>query len=156
MILLFWLIFLQFIFIALLVINSHFFVIFIFYEDKIDFIYHGDSFDNGRIDIWRVYVDKIINAPLLGYGLRGYIDNYSLLLEIPKPLPNYPHNIYISLLYETGIIGWFFWFFWFFWVARRIYYTTLLSGDKFLCSVGGGVSAYILIHGLVDFNFCYL
>ncbi len=135
--------------IALLMI----FVIFIFYEDKIDFIYHGDSFDNGRIDIWRVYVDKIINAPLLGYGLRGYIDNYSLLLEIPKPLPNYPHNIYISLLYETGIIGWFFWFFWFFWVARRIYYTTLLSGDKFLCSVGGGVSAYILIHGLVDFNF---
>jgi O-antigen ligase len=129
------------------------FLFYIFCLGKDNTIYHGGSFDNGRMDIWRVYVEEFMNAPLLGHGLRGYIDNYALLLKIPEPLPNYPHSIYISLLYETGVITWFFWFFWFFWVARRIYHTALLNGDKFMWSLGVGVSTYILIHGLVDFNF---
>ncbi len=63
----------------------------------------------GRNLIWPYVVDKITLEPLIGYGrlamVRTGLKDY-LIIQLGEPFPH-PHNAYLELLLDNGLIGFF-------------------------------------------------
>lgn len=70
-----------------------------FYLYKTIFIGRNIGQSSGRAEIWFNVLKSFIKKPLLGYGFGISIES----LGIEGGLST--HNIYIKLLYETGVIG---------------------------------------------------
>lgn len=54
----------------------------------------------GRLDLYNEAFDLIQQAPLLGHGIGsfGYLTDY-------QGLSSYPHNIFLEILVNTGVVG---------------------------------------------------
>lgn len=59
-----------------------------------------------RPELWSVAIDKILSQPILGYGFDSNAGFYIASLDITF---REPHNIHLSILYFTGIIGFSLW-----------------------------------------------
>lgn len=53
------------------------------------------KFDNGRNIIYQNAIEGIIQNPILGHGIGSFNKTYG----------TYPHNVFLQILYEGGIIG---------------------------------------------------
>lgn len=63
-----------------------------------------DGAVNARLDGWIVGWEMIVDSPFLGRGIGGYNSEFRDY-EIQK-LIEYPHNLFIELGVELGIVGW--------------------------------------------------
>lgn len=65
----------------------------------------GDKL-TGRLDIWEAGWDVFSKHPILGIGAGAFPEatrNYNVMKDQGEPLP--AHNTYLSVLTETGVIG---------------------------------------------------
>lgn len=53
---------------------------------------------SGRIEIWSIALKHISDSPVFGIGLSGY-------RHLPDAINIHPHNWFLQLLLETGLIG---------------------------------------------------
>lgn len=66
-----------------------------------------------RIEIWRVVGERILEKPVLGWGLDSsrMIPNENDRTDFPQIvrdgniIPLHPHNLFLQILLETGIVG---------------------------------------------------
>lgn len=72
----------------------------------------GVGAGSGRVYIWTYMLDLIKERPLFGYGLDSLIYNFQHYnidaranLETETVIVDKPHNMYMGILYGTGIIG---------------------------------------------------
>ncbi|WP_225340690.1 O-antigen ligase family protein [Lysinibacillus capsici] len=72
----------------------------------------GVGAGSGRVYIWTYIMDLVKERPILGYGLDTLIYNFPHYnkdaranLETEAVIVDKPHNMYIGVLYGTGIIG---------------------------------------------------
>jgi len=65
-----------------------------------------DGAVNARLDGWIVGWEMITDSPILGRGIGGYNSDFRDY-EIQK-LIEYPHNLFIELVVELGVVGWIF------------------------------------------------
>lgn len=113
---------------------------------------NADSFN--RLTIWRVSLDVLAQAPLLGWGLGTYADIYTI--EQPKqiPLPNdKAHSTPLETLDDLGVpaglIAW---------MVVLVPWWICLQGawrrhhNRHLPAAGFAVSAVAIVHSLVDFS----
>jgi len=57
----------------------------------------GDSF---RFSIWSHFLEQIARAPLLGQGI-----NTNDVVEIGDMVFDHPHNLYLAILFQGGVLG---------------------------------------------------
>jgi O-Antigen ligase len=72
----------------------------------------GVSAGSGRIYIWDKTMDLVKNRPILGYGLDSLMYNFPHYnidaragLKTETSITDKPHNLYVGILYGTGILG---------------------------------------------------
>ena len=72
----------------------------------------GVGAGSGRVYIWTYIMDLVKERPILGYGLDTLIYNFPHYnkdaranLETETAIVDKPHNMYIGVLYGTGIVG---------------------------------------------------
>ncbi len=72
----------------------------------------GVGAGSGRVYIWTYIMDLIKDRPILGYGLDTLIYNFPHFnkdaranLETEAVIVDKPHNMYVGVLYGTGIVG---------------------------------------------------
>lgn len=100
------------------------------------------SFSN-RMDAYKLALEIFKNSPIIGIGLVNFKE------YVPHYLGNYVHNVYLSVLLETGILG-----FSFFTILLGIslyksVFTLLDKGDIFRLGCFLSIVSY-LVHGLFD------
>jgi len=112
----------------------------------------------GRLEIWPFVIDKILDKPFFGYGSMGMQNSglsTFLALELKEPFPH-PHNAYLRLLFDAGIIGSVPIFYMFFLFLKMSYRLFKSGGDKVSVSIGGMTLAMIisqLVAGIGSQNF---
>ena len=76
-----------------------------FFSNRLDAFldYQSDPTANWRFYIWGSIIEKIPEKLLFGYGLGGNFDIY--IPELNNVLGNSPHNFYLAMLYELGLVG---------------------------------------------------
>lgn len=74
-------------------------IIYLGYSELIDQsrLFKGDSH---RIGIWSNAIDEISKAPIFGHGISADTENH-----IGKMSFSHFHNVYLTLIFHTGIIG---------------------------------------------------
>ncbi len=96
-----------------------------------------------RILIWPIVLEKIGEAPVLGYGRNGYAISqaYREVKELhgAKGRVAHPHNAYLELLVDNGLIGSFPILIFFFIVVRRSWHL-LRNNESPDCFVIGGIA----------------
>lgn len=72
----------------------------------------GVGAGSGRVFIWKHAIKKTMERPLFGYGLDTLMYNFPQYsidlranLETGTVVVDKPHNLYIGILYGTGIVG---------------------------------------------------
>jgi exopolysaccharide production protein ExoQ len=69
---------------------------------------------NGRLPIWQLMFDKILEQPFLGYGIAGFwtsehafyvLNNSWAYISVEQGIRFYAHNGYIDLLLQLGFSG---------------------------------------------------
>ena len=68
-----------------------------------------------RLDAWNVGIDMFKQSPLIGRGLGSF---YQISLLAGSQL-NFPHNFYVFILSELGLVGLFFLMFWWFQIGVK-------------------------------------
>ena len=133
------------------------------FEEKLASIFstniEGGNAD--RIILWKETLVMIKDKPLLGHGVNSFMSNWSKY-GVGKTWghPYYPHNCYLHMAAETGLIG----LGMFIWIIIMLFKSTIKflkkikvksEEDRFYQAVGlgllGGVTA-CLIHSFVDNN----
>ena len=76
-------------------------VIYLLYPEAI--LNRGLSY---RPELWSIAIDKILSQPILGYGFDSNAGFYIASVDTTF---REPHNIHLSILYFTGIIGFSLW-----------------------------------------------
>ncbi len=114
-----------------------------------------------RITLWKETLVMIKDRPLLGRGVNTFMSNWSKY-GVGKTWghPYYPHNCYLHMVAETGLIG----LAMFMWIIIMLFKSTInflkkiklkTEEDSFYQAVGlgllGGITA-CLIHSFVDNN----
>ncbi len=117
--------------------------------------------DRVRVILWKETSVMIKDRPLLGHGVNTFMSNWSNY-GVGKTLghPYYPHNCYLHMAAETGLIG----LGMFIWIIIMLFKSTInflkkielkSEEDRFYQAVGlgllGGITA-CLIHSFVDNN----
>jgi O-antigen ligase len=79
-------------------------------RDRADRLYPGMSvlysFEiDPRLELWRIALDRIAERPLLGYGFGRRIIGDELVATTGNVLMNHPHNLFLSICLQTGVIG---------------------------------------------------
>ena len=72
----------------------------------------GVGAGSGRVYIWSYIMDLVKERPILGYGLDTLIYNFPHYnedaranLETEEVVVDKPHNMYLGVLYGTGVVG---------------------------------------------------
>lgn len=63
----------------------------------------GEDFTNGRSSLYKYALELFLESPIFGIGWRGFQD--LTLGFVMQDIASHPHNIYIQLLTELGIVG---------------------------------------------------
>jgi hypothetical protein len=113
-----------------------------------DFVVETSDYEitSGRNIAWPRVVNKIIEAPFLGYGREAMITTGlrdDLLYELDEDFPH-PHQAYLQLLLDNGIIG--------FVVVMPIYFLVLFRSiplvlersDPLVCAIGCAAFSLVL------------
>jgi O-antigen ligase len=91
---------------------------------------------SGRLDLWEFTERMIADLPLLGYGL-GSFETYAQIAwtgETRNDLVQ-PHNNYLALFYNSGILGSIPWIAAFILLLRRWFTTPFLPRDIFVVAI---------------------
>jgi O-antigen ligase len=103
------------------------------------------SVTSGRNIAWPLVIDKIKKSPLIGYGKEAMIRTglSSYLLEFSESFPH-PHNAYLQLLLDNGILGALF-VLPFYWLIIQYSYSLIMDGrhPEFIAA-GGCCLALVL------------
>ncbi|MEK7617972.1 MAG: O-antigen ligase family protein [Patescibacteria group bacterium] len=68
--------------------------------------FYGEKSAVSRLSLWETGWKGVKESPILGLGLTGFSNNWNKLNTDPNlDTHNYPHNIFLNLWVETGIIG---------------------------------------------------
>jgi O-antigen ligase len=68
--------------------------------------FYGEKSANSRIELWSDGLKAIKESPVLGLGLTGFAKQYGQLNTDPTlDTHNFPHNIFLNLWVETGLLG---------------------------------------------------
>jgi O-antigen ligase len=101
---------------------------------------------SGRNEVWPVVINRISQSPLIGYGAlsmtrTGAQAEVAAILNTPQGERGFPHphNSYLWLLLDTGIIGA---------VPILLFWVIVLYRSKKLCGVAGSESDAIGITSL--------
>lgn len=73
-------------------------------EFTINGIIEGEDISSGRSVLYRRSLELFEDNPIIGIGWAEFRNSHSLGL-IRTDIPSHPHNIYIQLLTELGLIG---------------------------------------------------
>ena len=68
-----------------------------------------------RLDAWTVGIDMFTQSPIIGKGLGSFYHDSM----IAGSLLNFPHNFYIFILSELGLVGLFLLIFWWFQIGSK-------------------------------------
>ena len=104
---------------------------------------------SGRDIAWPVVIEEIRKAPLLGYGREGMKTTGvadQLMNEYNEAFPH-PHQAYLQLLLDNGIIGFLLAIPFFFYVARKSITYVLDRNDPLVCAIG--CTAFCLVLALM-------
>lgn len=95
----------------LVLAGTSIFLLILFYSStslnsRITSPFKGEKSALSRIVLWESGIKAIKQSPLWGLGLGGYAKAYrNLISDQTLPNHNFPHNIFLNLWVETGIIG---------------------------------------------------
>lgn len=68
--------------------------------------FYGEKSSVSRISLWHTGWKAVKESPILGLGLTGFAQNWNRLNTDPNiDTHNYPHNVFLNLWVETGVIG---------------------------------------------------
>jgi O-antigen ligase len=70
--------------------------------------YSWDEISAGRLtNIWPPVIEQIGRSPIIGHGRLAILrkDCYDAILEREKLVPTHPHNSYLEVLLDTGMVG---------------------------------------------------
>ena len=112
----------------------------------------GVGAGSGRVYIWTYMMDLVKERPLFGYGLDSLMYNFQHYnidaranLETEAVIVDKPHNMYIGILYGTGIIG--------FIPLILLVFTTTWASLKQVFKKQDNVVATVLAVGVLAFLF---
>ena len=115
-----------------------------------EFVSNADRITSGRVIIWPAVIDKIEDSPVIGHGrlaMKRTGLQHQLGVKFDEPFPH-PHNMYLELLLDNGILGAipvlaFF--------GIVIYQSArmFLHKTNRLCSAAGGVALSLVVAQLV-------
>ncbi len=115
---------------------------------------HGDSVEqtdsseitSGRTDMWPYVIAKIKQAPLLGYGRLGIITtglSSDLQVEIGEGF-GHPHNAYLEILLDDGVLGFLFILPVYVMITHRSF-RLFWEGECMLYQVAGGMALALFL-----------
>ncbi|MBN1232870.1 MAG: O-antigen ligase family protein [Candidatus Coatesbacteria bacterium] len=121
-------------------------------EAKIFSIFTTDSSSNTkRLFLWQAAIKAISLRPLTGYGAGTFPDVYKWFKpEGAELYAWYPHNIYLHILADLGIIGLLVFSFLVFWISRKFYSDFMKTRSFYYLAALASFMA-ILVQGLVDY-----
>ncbi|MCL5775311.1 MAG: O-antigen ligase family protein [Patescibacteria group bacterium] len=68
--------------------------------------FYGEKSAVSRISLWETGIKGVKQSPLLGLGLTGFSNEWPKLNTDPNlDSHNFPHNIFLNLWLETGLLG---------------------------------------------------
>ncbi len=68
--------------------------------------FYGEKSTVSRLSLWNTGIKGIKESPITGLGLTGFANNWQKLNTDPNlDTHNFPHNIFLDLWVETGILG---------------------------------------------------
>jgi len=68
--------------------------------------FYGEKSAVSRISLWQTGIKGIKESPFLGLGLMGFGNDWTRLNTDPNlDSHNFPHNIFLDLWLETGLLG---------------------------------------------------
>lgn len=97
----------------------------------------------GRNVAWPYIVDKILESPIVGHGLLG-MKRTGLAAELAEESFGHPHNAYLEMLLDNGLVG--------FMLAMPFYFVVLVHAvqllldrrDPLYVAAGGAACALVL------------
>ena len=111
-----------------------------------------EKITSDRILIWPVALRKIGEAPFLGYGRKGFVVSKALSeakeLYGKKGRVSHPHNAYLELLIDNGLIGSAPIFIFFFIIVRRTWHL-FRNKESPDCRVIGGIAMAFVVGQLI-------
>lgn len=75
-------------------------------ENTVNGVFEGEDVTSGRITLYKRSFEYFVENPIFGIGWKEFINNSLGLINTDEG--SHPHNIYIQLLAEMGLIGLFF------------------------------------------------
>ncbi len=68
--------------------------------------FYGEKSSVSRLSLWHTGIKAIGKNPIFGLGLTGFSQNWQRLNTDPNlDTHNFPHNIFLDLWVETGLLG---------------------------------------------------
>jgi O-antigen ligase len=68
--------------------------------------FYGEKSASSRVELWSDGLKAVKESPLFGLGLSGFAKQYGQLNSDPTlDTHNFPHNIFLNLWVETGLLG---------------------------------------------------
>lgn len=136
-------------------------------ESTIQGLIEGEDVSNGRSVLFAHAWEQFKNNPIIGIGWKEFMNNSLGLIR--NDMGSHPHNIYLQILSEFGLVG----FIFFFTPVMYLYYKTfqtirfLTTHKKLLIQWRAGVQfsffiqTFFLLYGLTgnpitDYNFLLL
>lgn len=112
--------------------------------------YFGEEATGARIEMWGAALLVFSNHPLIGIGWMNFPELLPSVIDWRHGAGNHPHNIYLSLLAETGLIGFTLFFVPIIVVLRR----SVRKSRSDIAALAGllGLTVF-LVHGAVDVVF---
>jgi hypothetical protein len=68
--------------------------------------FYGEKSANSRVSLWQTGWKGIEQSPIFGLGLNGFSNNWSTLNTNPTlDSHNFPHNIFLDMWVDLGLLG---------------------------------------------------
>lgn len=104
---------------------------------------------SGRDIAWPAVIEEIGKAPLIGYGREGMVTTGvrdQLMNDFDESFPH-PHQAYLQLLLDNGLVGFLLVIPFFLYVVRHSLTSVLVRNDPLVCAIG--CTAFCLVLALM-------
>lgn len=108
---------------------------------------------SGRDIAWPVVIEEIHKSPLFGYGRQAMLTTGTadcLMAEYDESFPH-PHQAYLELILDNGIVGFLLVIPFFFYILRKSITYVLVRNDPLVCAIG--CAAFCLVGALLIGSF---